>query len=130
MIRPSFVPILEQPDAEAAEGAGSVSLVDWEDGTDPYEVAGPLLRPDGEFGISDSAWAMHLLGLQRALPWSRYRSLTDCMPMMRAVKDDNELMRLAAAGAAADSTYGEIDSFVFVRGGRGAGPVLGRPQGR
>jgi Xaa-Pro aminopeptidase len=103
-----LVPILERPDAEAAEGAGSVSLVDWEDGTDPYEVAGPLLRPDGEFGISDSAWAMHLLGLQRALPRSRYRSLTDCLPMMRAVKDDNELMRLAAAGAAADSTYGEI----------------------
>jgi Xaa-Pro aminopeptidase len=103
-----LVPILERPDAEAAEGAGSVSLVDWEDGTDPYEVAGPLLRPDGEFGISDSAWAMHLLGLQRALPGSRYRSLTECLPMMRAVKDDNELMRLAAAGSAADSTYGEI----------------------
>jgi len=103
-----LVPILERPDAEAAEGAGSVSLVDWEDGTDPYKVAEPLLRPDGEFGISDSAWAMHLLGLQRALPGSRYRSLTECLPMMRAVKDDNELMRLAAAGAAADSTYGEI----------------------
>ena len=102
-----LVPILERPDAEAAEGAGSVSLVDWEDGTDPYEVAG-LLRPDGEFGISDSAWAMHLLGLQRALPRTRYASLTECLPMMRAVKDDNELMRLAAAGAAADSTYGEI----------------------
>jgi Xaa-Pro aminopeptidase len=28
--------------------------------------------------------------------------------MARAVEDDNELMRLAAAGAAADSTYGEI----------------------
>ena len=68
-----LVPVLERPDAEAAEGAGSVSLVDWEDGTDPYEVAGPLLRPDGEFGISDSAWAMHLLGLQRALPESSYR---------------------------------------------------------
>ena len=103
-----LVPILERPDAEAAEGAGSVSLVDWEDGTDPYEVAGPLLRADGEFGISDSAWAMHLLGLQRALPASHYRSLTECLPMMRAVKDDNELMRLAAAGSAADSTYGEI----------------------
>ena len=24
---------------------------------DPYEIAGPLLRPDGQFGISDSAWA-------------------------------------------------------------------------
>ena len=103
-----LVPILERPDAEAAEGTGSVSLVDWEDGTDPYEVAGPLLRADGEFGVSDSAWAMHLLGLQGALPRSRYRSLTECLPMMRAVKDDNELMRLTAAGAAADSTYGEI----------------------
>jgi Xaa-Pro aminopeptidase len=102
------VPVLERPDAEAAEGAGSVSLVDWEDGTDPYEVAGPLLRPDGEFGISDSAWAMHLLGLQRSLPESRYRALTECLPMMRAVKDDNELMRLAAAGEAADATYREI----------------------
>jgi Xaa-Pro aminopeptidase len=102
------VPVLERPDAEAAEGAGSVSIVDWEDGTDPYEVAGPLLRPDGEFGISDSAWAMHLLGLQRALPESSYRSVTGSLPMMRAVKDNNELMRLAAAGAAADSTYGEI----------------------
>jgi Xaa-Pro aminopeptidase len=103
-----LVPVLERPDAEAAGGAGSVSLIDWEDGADPYEVAGPLLRPDGEFGISDSAWAMHLLGLQRVLPESRYRSLTDCLPMMRAVKDDNELMRLAAAGEAADATYGEI----------------------
>jgi Xaa-Pro aminopeptidase len=103
-----LVPILERPDVEGAEGAGSVSLVDWPDGTNPYEIASPLLRPDGEFGISDSAWAMHLLGLQRALPQSRYRSLTESLPMMRAVKDDNELMRLAAAGEAADSAYGEI----------------------
>jgi len=103
-----LVPVLERPDAEAAEGADNVSLVDWEDGTDPYEVAILLLRPDGEFGISDSAWAMHLLGLQRMLPKSRYRSLTECLPVMRAVKDDNELMRLAAAGEAADATYGEI----------------------
>jgi Xaa-Pro aminopeptidase len=103
-----LVPILERPDAEAADGVASVSLVDWEDGTDPYEVARPLIRPEGEFGISDSAWAMHLLGLQRVLPESRYRSLTDCLPMMRAVKDDNELMRLAAAGEAADATYREI----------------------
>ena len=97
-----LVPVLERP--EAAEGVGSsVSLVAWKDGTDPYEVASALLRPDGEFGISDSAWAMHLLGLQRVLPRSNYRSLTESLPMMRAVKDTNELTRLAAAGAAADS---------------------------
>ena len=67
-----------------------------------------LLRPDGRFGISDSAWALHLLGLQRALPGSGYRALTECLPMMRAVKDASELARLAAAGAAADAVYGEI----------------------
>jgi D-alanyl-D-alanine dipeptidase len=103
-----LVPILERPDAEAAAGAGSVSLIDWEDGTDPYQVAAPLLRADGHFGISDYTWAMHLLGLQGALPRSRYSSLTESLPMMRAVKDTNELMRLAAAGDAADSAYGQI----------------------
>jgi D-alanyl-D-alanine dipeptidase len=59
-------------------------------------------------GISDSAWAMHLLGLQQALPGTSYRSLTQSLPMLRAVKDAAELARLAAAGAAADATYEQI----------------------
>ncbi|WP_130507356.1 aminopeptidase P family protein [Microterricola gilva] len=103
-----LVPILERPDAEAADGATAVGIADWTDGTDPYEAASRLLRPDGRFGISDSAWAMHLLGLQAALPDTRFASLSHSLPMMRALKDDNELGRLAAAGAAADATYAEI----------------------
>src|SRR4051794_6442986 len=73
-------------------------MADWTDGVDPYPVAGALLRRDGAFGISDSAWAMHLLGLQELLPGTRYRSLTNCLPMLRAVKDPQALDRLAAAG--------------------------------
>jgi D-alanyl-D-alanine dipeptidase len=103
-----LVPALERGDAEAAEGAASLSIADWADGSDPYEAARALMRPDGQFGVSDSAWALHLLGLQRALPDSRYRALTECLPMMRAVKDASELARLAAAGAAADAVYEEI----------------------
>ena len=103
-----LVPALERPDAEAAEGAPTLSIRDWADGTDPYAAASALLRPEGRFGVSDSAWALHLLGLQRALPDSKYAGLTEVMPMLRAVKDANELARLAAAGAAADATYGEI----------------------
>ncbi len=107
--RPTLlVPILERPDAEASDGAPSLGITDWVDGTDPYEAASRLLRADGRFGISDSAWAMHLLGLQDALPDTRFRSLSQSLPMMRAVKDDNELGRLAMAGAAADATFGEI----------------------
>ncbi|SFN60517.1 aminopeptidase P family protein [Mycetocola miduiensis] len=108
-----LVPALERSDAEAAEGSSSVTVVDWADGTDPYEAARHLLPPDGRFGVSDSAWALHLLGLQTTLPDTRYRALSASLPMMRAVKDSNELGRLAMAGAAADATYGEIVKLRF-----------------
>ena len=111
-----LVPVLERPDAEAAEGAGSVSLVDWEDGTDPYEVAGPLLRPDGDirhfrFCLGD-ACARPADERYRS---SSYRAITESLPMMRAVKGTDELVRLTAAGAAADATYGEIVQGPFRR---------------
>ena len=107
------VPMLERPDAAAAPGAPGVRLVDWTDGTDPYAVAAEHLPPDGRLGISDSAWSLHLLGLQKALPGTRYEALSPALPMLRAVKDETELARLAAAGAAADATYREIVGLRF-----------------
>jgi Xaa-Pro aminopeptidase len=103
-----LVPTLERPDAERAVGAPGLSIVDWADGEDPFERASALIPGQATMGIADSAWAMHLLGLQEALPGSSYRSLTQSLPMLRAVKDDKELARLAAAGAAADATYEQI----------------------
>jgi Xaa-Pro aminopeptidase len=103
-----LVPTLERPDAEAAPGAAATQLLDWIDGMDPYDAASPLIRADGTFGISDNAWSMHLLGLEARLPGTSYRALTECLPMMRAVKDAAELAQLEAAGAAADQAYGEI----------------------
>ncbi|MCG6500278.1 aminopeptidase P family protein, partial [Kitasatospora sp. A2-31] len=99
------VPRLERPDAEKAPGAPAVRLVDWTDGEDPYAAAVPLLEPGGRYGVSDNAWAMHLLGFQAALAGTRWTSLTESLPMLRAVKDGDELERLAAAGAAADAAY-------------------------
>jgi Xaa-Pro aminopeptidase len=103
-----LVPILERPDAEAAAGAPAVTLSDWTDGSDPYAAASALLDPRGRYAISDSAWAMHVLGLQAALPESGYVSMTQALPMLRAIKDADEIERLAAAGAAADATFEEI----------------------
>ena len=111
-----IVPTLERPDAERAPSAGRIELVDWSDGSDPYEAAAKLLDGSGRYGISDSAWAMHVLGLQQALPGSSYASLTQSLPMLRAVKDDDELERMAAAGAAADAAYRDIVEVRF--GGR------------
>ncbi|MET8579839.1 aminopeptidase P family protein [Streptomyces collinus] len=107
------VPTLEAPDAEHATGASALTLRDWTDGKDPYAVTAALLDARGRFGISDNTWAMHLLGLQRTLPDSSYASLTDALPMLRAVKDPAELELLAAAGAAADATFEEIRTVRF-----------------
>jgi len=103
-----LVPTLERPDAEAAQGTPATTLVAWTDGDDPFAAASPMLRPEGTYAISDNAWSLHLLGLQAALPGSGYGSMTERMPMLRAVKDHNELARMTAAGAAADAAYGEI----------------------
>ncbi|MGY1522517.1 aminopeptidase P family protein [Streptomyces sp. MN3] len=107
------VPTLEAPDAEKATGAPSLALRDWTDGKDPYALTAALLADRGRFGVSDNAWALHLLGLQQALPGTSYVSLTDALPMLRAVKDAAELERLASAGAAADAAFEEIKGVRF-----------------
>ncbi len=102
------VPALERPDAEGAAGTAATAVVDWSDGSDPYAAASAVLRPGARYAVSDSAWALHLLGLQAALPGTGFHAVTERLPMLRAVKDADELARLAAAGAAADATYEEI----------------------
>ena len=108
-----IVPILERPDAEASPGAAALSLADWKDGSDPYAATAELLDPQGRYAISDSAWAMHVLALQQALAESSYVSMTSALPMLRAIKDANELERLAAAGAAADASFEQIAKAQF-----------------
>jgi Xaa-Pro aminopeptidase len=103
-----IVPVLERPEAESAPGAAALSFTDWADGADPYAAAAKLLDPRGTYAISDSAWAMHVLALQEVLPGSSYVSMTSTLPMLRAVKDADELARLAAAGAAADACFEEL----------------------
>ncbi|HEY7198443.1 MAG TPA: aminopeptidase P family protein [Gaiellaceae bacterium] len=108
-----IVPILERPDAEGCPAASALALSDWADGSDPYEATANLLDPKGRYAISDSAWAMHVLGLQKALPDSSYVSMTSSLPMLRAVKGEDELERLAAAGAAADTSFEQIKQVEF-----------------
>jgi Xaa-Pro aminopeptidase len=103
-----LVPTLERGDAAASTGVASIEVRTWSDGTDPYEVAAALLGDGRRFGVSDSTWALHVLGLQEAVPGLRLAALTPCLPMLRAVKDDAELDRISRAGAAADAAYEEI----------------------
>ncbi|MEU1308921.1 aminopeptidase P family protein [Streptomyces cinnamoneus] len=107
------VPQLERPDAESAPGAGALTVTGWTDGEDPYAAVAKLLDGQGRYGVSDNAWALHLLALQRSRPGTHYGALTEVLPMLRAVKDAYEVERLAAAGAAADAAYEGIVDLRF-----------------
>jgi Xaa-Pro aminopeptidase len=108
-----IVPVLERPDAERAPAEGVIALRDWTDGADPYAATAAMLDPAGRYAISDAAWAMHVLGLQEALPGSRYVSMTAALPLLRAIKDEEERARLAAAGAAVDATFEALVALPF-----------------
>jgi Xaa-Pro aminopeptidase len=121
------VPRLERPDAEPAPGVAAVSLIDWADGSDPYAATAKLLDPRGRYAVSDAAWAMHVLALQEALPGAAFVSMTAALPMLRAVKDADELERLAAAGASADAVFEQIVGVRFAgRRERDIGAELAR----
>jgi Xaa-Pro aminopeptidase len=108
-----LVPVLERPDAEEAPGAGNIELATFSDGEDAYAIASKLFDVGGTYAVSDSCWSMHILGLQRAMPESRHRSLTEALPMLRAVKGPDELARLVAAAASADACLPRIKQVRF-----------------
>jgi Xaa-Pro aminopeptidase len=107
-----LVPRLERAAAEAASGIGGIELATWADGDDPYAAAGALLSA-GRYALTDRTWSAHLLGLQAALPGATFVPAGSALPLLRAVKDDDELGALARAGAAADAVFGAIVTTPF-----------------
>ncbi|HEU4354413.1 MAG TPA: Xaa-Pro peptidase family protein [Actinomycetota bacterium] len=102
-----LVPALERPAALTAPGADALQIVGWAEGDDPYATAAGVMS-SGRLAISDQAWAAHVLGLQRAAPETSFTTIGSALPLLRAVKDEEELARLRAVGAAADAAFDDI----------------------
>jgi Xaa-Pro aminopeptidase len=103
-----LVPALEAPLAALAPAAEAFEVVVWRDGEDPYALAAGLLPGTGTVALADRTWAVHLLGLQAALPEVRFTSAAPVVGALRAVKDRDELSALRRAGAAADAAFTDI----------------------
>lgn len=102
------VPELERPLAEMASGAAGLEIVHWRDAEDdPYAIVGDAIPP-GRFAITDHMWASHLLALQRTSSEHTFVAAGEAVPLLRAVKDEEEVERLRAAGSAADAVFSEI----------------------
>jgi D-alanyl-D-alanine dipeptidase len=107
------VPALEAPAAESAPGIEGIELMAWRDGAeDPYALAAALLEP-GRYALGDQTWAVHLLGLERAAPTCAFVPAGETLPLLRAVKDSDEIVKLRAAAAGADASFERVVGLPF-----------------
>ncbi|HEX5591555.1 MAG TPA: Xaa-Pro peptidase family protein, partial [Candidatus Limnocylindrales bacterium] len=126
--RPSLVvPRLE---AMAAAGspairAGLADIVPWDETDDAHAlVASRLEAALGGSGdrarclVSDRLWAMHVVGLQRALPGADLGLASELLRELRMYKDADEIALLRLAAQAADRVVDQI----------AAGPLVGRTE--
>jgi D-alanyl-D-alanine dipeptidase len=107
------VPALEAPLAEASPAGGLAALRLWRDGEDPFAPAAAALGGATRIAVGDRAWAVHLLGLQVAMPDATFVPAGPTLARVRSVKDASELDALRRAGAAADATFEELRSHGF-----------------
>jgi len=107
------VPTLERPLAERAAGAPGLTLRDWRDGRDdPYAVLAGMLG-SGRYAVTDRTWASHLLALERAAPEGSFVAASEALPLLRAVKDPDEVERLRVVAHAADAAFADVISLPF-----------------
>jgi Xaa-Pro aminopeptidase len=107
------VPTLERPLAESAPGAAGLQIRDWRDGSDdPYELVARVLG-SGRYAVSDRTWASHLLALEHATADCLFVAAGKVLPLLRAVKDVDEIEKLRAAGRAADAVFADVIGLPF-----------------
>lgn len=121
--RPTLIaPRLEALPARSspAVAAGVVDLVTWTETQDPITLVAALAGVGGaaRLAVSDRLWATFLLGLQRALPTTRFELASRVLRELRIIKDDDEVQLLRIAARAADRVIAAI----------AGGPLVGRTE--
>jgi len=107
-----LVPELEAP--RVPDPAGTFELRPWSEGEDPFDLAARLVGAgvadlaEATLAVSDRAWAGAVLELQARLARARWIPASEVTSPLRAVKDDGEIVALAAAAAAADRVAGAL----------------------
>jgi Xaa-Pro aminopeptidase len=123
--RPSLVaPRLEAMAAAGAPAirAGLADVVAWDETDDAHALVAERLggrdAVTGRALVSDRLWAMHVQGLQRALPSARLGLATEVLRDIRMVKDPDEIALLRLAAHAADRVVAQV----------AAGRLVGRAE--
>jgi Xaa-Pro aminopeptidase len=102
------VPELERPRAAMSTAGKLVQIEIWSDGEDPYEAVAALLSADGTYGVTDSMWAVHLLGLQSGMSGAGFVPASPVLSRLRQRKDEGEIHLLSRAARSADETFRQV----------------------
>lgn len=128
-------PFLVAPRLEAmraarcpAAAAGLVEVIAWDETEDAHRLVAEQLgarrvgaeaaAAAGPALVSSGLWAMHVLGLQRALPGHQFGLATEVLRDLRMTKDPDEVALLRLAAEAADRAMLGI----------AGGPLIGRTE--
>lgn len=119
LVRPGDDPVLVVPELERPMALDSpmgrrLEVVGWRDAEDPYELVATMVPRAARLGVGDRMWASHLLGLERFLDAGQLVSTSAAVPLLRAVKDSDELGRLELAGRGADEAFEEAVELGFL----------------
>jgi Xaa-Pro aminopeptidase len=119
-----IVPELERPMARASPMGERLELIGWRDADDPYAAVARLTPRGDRVSVGDRMWASHLLGVQRALGGVEVVATSVALPLIRAIKDPDELALLEMAARGADEAFGEVVELGLA--GRRESDVAGR----
>ncbi len=113
--------VIEQPDVFV--------LRPWEETEDPVAIVAGLAGAANQVAVSDRTWATFVLALQARLARATWRQSSAVTGPLRAVKDADEVVALAAASAAADRVAAQLlagDIALIGRAERAVSQDLGR----
>ena len=104
------LPRLEEPLArhELGELADEVTLLPWDETDDPIRLVQAIVAGARRVAVQDQMWARVALRLRAALDPTELVAAGPTMSALRRIKTPEEVDRLRAAAAAADSVMGEV----------------------
>lgn len=102
-----LVPELERPLAESTVRA-PVEVASWAETQDPFDLVRRIVGKGKRVACSDRMWAGQLLRVQRALPHAGFSSASRILGPLRAIKEPEEVDRVARAARYADEAFGRV----------------------
>lgn len=105
------IPRLEVP--RVVDRGAAFSVRGWSETEDPVAIVADLAAGPRLAAVGDHTWSRFLLGLQAALPTSRFVAASPLTAELRVRKDAGEISRLRAAGAATDRVVARLDGERF-----------------